>query len=259
MIFVTGDCHGEFRKFTSRRFPQGLKLTRNDFVIICGDFGGIWAGSTEYDRLKSENFWIQWLGRKNFTTLFIDGNHENHARLNEMPVTEWHGGRVHKLADSVMHLMRGEVYEIGGKRIFTFGGAASHDISDGIIDSADPDWKLQCHYFRMQGKILYRVKGVTWWEEELPSEEEMQHGLENLEKYGNSVDYIFTHCAPTSLQAQISDMYASDRLTDYLENVRKRVSYQKWFFGHYHDDRRITEKDFLLYDAIVSPEHLQFD
>lgn len=50
---------------------------------------------------------------------------------------KWHGGRVHKIRPSVIHLMRGQVFEIDGKRIFAFGGASSHDIDGGILE---PDY-----------------------------------------------------------------------------------------------------------------------
>ena len=252
MIYVTGDCHGEFQKLGSKRFPEGSTLTKEDFVIICGDFGGVWCSETDFVRKKTEDYWIRWLNEKPFTTLFVDGNHENHERLNQMPVSEWHGGRVHKLADSVMHLMRGELFEIGGRRVFAFGGASSHDIYDGIIDGSDPDWKRQCLLYELTGKRMYRVKGLSWWEEELPSEEEMQHGLENLAKCDHKVDLIVSHCTSTSIQ----EMYLHtdcipDRLTDYFEELRQNVQYEKWFFGHYHDDKQVTERDILLYDEII--------
>ena len=35
--------------------------------------------------------------------------------------------------------MRGQVFEIEGKTFFTMGGAASHDIQDGILDPAVSD------------------------------------------------------------------------------------------------------------------------
>ena len=40
---------------------------------------------------------------------------------------KWHGGKVHKINDSIIHLMRGQVYNIDNNNIFTFGGAASVD------------------------------------------------------------------------------------------------------------------------------------
>ena len=41
-IYITGDTHGDFRRFSADNFPEGKTLTKKDYVIICGDFGGIW-------------------------------------------------------------------------------------------------------------------------------------------------------------------------------------------------------------------------
>ena len=125
MIHITGDIHGTIsvnKRLNTRNFPQQKQLTKNDYVIIAGDFGLIWDGS------KEDQYWLKWLNKtKPFTTLFIDGNHENFDLLEEYPVEIWNGGKVHRINDSVIHLMRGQVFEIEGKKIFTFGGAASHD------------------------------------------------------------------------------------------------------------------------------------
>lgn len=47
MIFITGDTHGgiDIKKLSSRNFPKGKKLTKNDFLIITGDFGFVWSGN----------------------------------------------------------------------------------------------------------------------------------------------------------------------------------------------------------------------
>ena len=42
MIWITGDCHAEFNRFSTKRFPAQKEMTKDDFVIICGDFAGIW-------------------------------------------------------------------------------------------------------------------------------------------------------------------------------------------------------------------------
>ena len=105
MIFVTGDCHADYRKFTIENFPMQKELSKEDYVIICGDFGGVWSKDTES---KEEKWWMNWLEDKPYTTLFVDGNHENFDRLYSYPVEEWHGGKVHKIRPSVIHLMRGQ-------------------------------------------------------------------------------------------------------------------------------------------------------
>ena len=41
MVFITGDTHGDFRRFGMEFFPEQKQMTKDDYVIICGDFG-IW-------------------------------------------------------------------------------------------------------------------------------------------------------------------------------------------------------------------------
>ena len=135
MIYITGDCHGDFHRFSKRIFPEQKDMSKDDYVIICGDFGGIWNRDGED---YNEKYNLDLLANKSYTTLFIDGNHENFDRLNSYPVREWHGGNVHEIRPSVMHLMRGQVFEIDGMSFFTFGGASSHDIDGGILEMDDP-------------------------------------------------------------------------------------------------------------------------
>ena len=70
MIWITGDTHGDFRRFSTGSFPQQKQMSRDDYAIITGDYGGIWDGS------PTEVYWLNWLEEKPFTTLFVDGNHE---------------------------------------------------------------------------------------------------------------------------------------------------------------------------------------
>lgn len=112
MIYITGDCHRDFERFNMSIFPEQREMTKEDFVIVCGDFGGVWNKKEES---KEETWLMDWLDCKSFTTLFVDGNHENFDRLYDYPVEEWHGGKVHKIRPSVIHLMRGQVFDIDGK------------------------------------------------------------------------------------------------------------------------------------------------
>lgn len=178
MIYITGDCHADFRRFDTDIFPEQNDMTKEDYVIICGDFGGIWDKDKESAR---EKWWLDWLEAKPYTTLFVDGNHENFDRLYDCPVEEWHGGKVHKIRETVIHLMRGQVFEIDGKKIFTFGGARSHDISGGILELNDPNFRAKKKKLD-QGYEPYRINHLTWWEREMPSQEEMDEGRRNLEE-----------------------------------------------------------------------------
>ncbi|MCR5323045.1 MAG: hypothetical protein K6E85_07235 [Lachnospiraceae bacterium] len=90
-------------------------MTKDDYVIICGDFGGIWETGGES---RNEKYWLDWFEERSYTLLFVDGNHENFERLYSYPVKEWHGGKVHEIRPHVLHLMRGQVFEIEDRNIF---------------------------------------------------------------------------------------------------------------------------------------------
>ena len=178
-IYVTGDCHGDFRKFNMHRFPIQRELDKEDYVIICGDFGGIWNQGWESG---NENYWLTWLDEKPYTTLFVDGNHENFDELYKYPIKEWHGGKVHEIRPHVLHLMRGEIFEICGKKILAFGGARSHDIQDGIIEWDEKGlWKYTASQWEREGKV-FRINHYSWWEQELPNDEEIKKFKAELEK-----------------------------------------------------------------------------
>ena len=99
MIFATGDTHGNFLRFSTEHFPEQRHMGRNDYVIICGDFGGIWNDS------RNDRYWLDWLDNKPFTTLWVDGNHENFDALNRLPVEEWHSGKVQRIRPNIIHLI----------------------------------------------------------------------------------------------------------------------------------------------------------
>ena len=224
-------------------------MTKDDFVIICGDFGGVWSEGGED---SEERYLLKWLQEKPFTTLFVDGNHENFDRLyEEYPVKEWHGGNVHEIRPSVLHLMRGQVFELCGKTFFAFGGASSHDVSGGILDRSDPSYQEKKRKLD-RGWKPYRINHLSWWKEELASEEEMEEGRNNLAAHDNRVDFIVTHSCASSVQDAIGEgLFQKDRETEYLEEILQTVQFQKWFFGHYHDNRNVDEKKILLYEQII--------
>ena len=248
MIYITGDCHQEFRRFSTRNFPEQKEMSKEDVVLICGDFGGVWDKERES---KAETAALDWLEGKPFTTLFVDGNHENSDRLYAYPVEIWKGGRVHKIRPSVIHLMRGQIFEIEGVSIFAFGGASSHDIDGGILEADDPAFKSKKKILDTRG-LSYRVNHLSWLARELPSEEEMEEGRQNLAARGNQVDFIVTHCCASSTQALMSaGRYKPDVLTGYLEEIRQTVKFKKWFFGHYHDNQMVSPEEILLYEQLI--------
>ena len=208
MIYVTGDTHGSINisKLNSKNFPQGKNLTKDDYVIVCGDFGLVWADNGE------DYYWRDWLNKKPWTTLFIDGNHENFDLLYQFPVKNKWGGKTHQINDSIYHLCRGQVFEIDNKKILTMGGADSHDKQ-------------------------FKAEYISWWPQEMPNYMEYEDAMYNLVQNNWKVDYILTHCAPLSIHKEVILNYKPDVLTLFLEQLLLEVSYKKWYCGHYHIDK----------------------
>ena len=240
-IIVTGDIHGNpFRRLNLENFPEGKTYTKEDYVIILGDFGLVWDDSA------MEHSCLDWLENKPWTTLFIDGNHENYDLLNKFPIEEWGGGRVQKIRSSIIHLLRGEVYDIGGYKFLAMGGARSHDIQDGILEVGDPRIKI----WKKDDFKLFRINHISWWEEEIPNEEERKNALKNLAENDYKVDYILTHEAPSSDVVLMDHLlYHPDEYSKWLEmEIRQKVKYKKWFFGHYHLNLDVNEKETCLFE-----------
>ena len=216
-IGITGDTHGDlmFKKIFK------AKKLGFDMLIICGDFGYIWTGNNK------EQKQLDYLNKIGIKVLFIDGNHENFEELNKYPVTQMYGGNVQVIRDNIIHLMRGEYYNIDGKTFWCMGGANSTDKE-------------------------YRTEGKTWWKEELPNSEEIVKSINNLYKHKGNIDYILTHTCPTDCLKWIGKEYRHDNYSDWLKSIRELVDYKYWYFGHMHIDYDIKDlKCRCLYRDIV--------
>lgn len=251
-IYITGDIHGNPSRLSVDSFYEQKTFSGNkdeNIVIILGDFGLVWNRNGED---KNESYWLDWLESKPFTTVFVDGNHECFPRLNSYPIKNWNEGLVNEIRPHVLRLRRGEIYTIEGKKFFAFGGASSHDIQDGILNYDDEDWRDKAKVLDKQGKYMYRIKGLTYWSEELPNQDEMTDGISNLEEHNWKVDYIITHSPPASIIALLGHgLYEQDKLTEYLEEVKQNTEYERWFMGHMHINRAMNDKDILIYEQIV--------
>lgn len=159
MIYVTADLHGDA---TRLRTKEIRRLKKGDTLIVLGDFGFLWQGTPKEKKLLKK------LGKKKYQILFLDGAHENFDLLEQYPVEEWGGGQVRRIDGNLRYLMRGQVYVIEGKRIFTMGGGESDEKE-------------------------MRAQQQKWFSQELPSPQEMQDARENLERFRWSVDYVLTH------------------------------------------------------------------
>ena len=148
-------------------------------------------------------------------------------------------------------LERGQVFDLGARTFFTMGGASSHDIQDGVLEPDAPDFLWRFQWLNAQG-AAFRVNHRSWWREELPSESEYAEARANLDRAGWTVDYLLTHCGPTSIQNDLlGPLSKPDALTDFLEEIGQRCQFKYHFFGHYHRNEIVRKKCVLLYEQII--------
>lgn len=218
MIYVTGDMHGDLSRLRSK---SARRLKKNDYLIVCGDFGFIWDGS-----LKENNV-LKWLGRRKYHILFVEGTHDNLDLINRYPVAEWNGGLVHEISGKVKHLIRGNVYTLDGSKVFAFGGGESGD-----ADS--------------------RVQDDMWWHEELPTPEIIAEARENLLRHDNKIDYIITHQTSRRIKQFLSMFDTEFNILDvFFDEVRENCRYSRWFFGSYHINKIIPPSDLSVFTSII--------
>lgn len=227
-VFLTGDTHGrtDFAKVEEFARGAGSHLTRDDYLVILGDFGFVWRGLSNEDEVEA----LDWLEDRPWTTLFLDGNHENFDLLDAMPVIERFGGRVHEVRPHVLHLMRGQRLEFGGHSFFVVGGGHSID-------------------------KFWRTPHVSWWPQEVPGAAERER-IAAAARAAGHVDYLLTHVPPTGqyerYRARWSGFWGpSDEWTDWLEeHVEGVVSYDRWFYGHLHMDHPLDSPYTCLYNQV---------
>ena len=216
--FLKGDIHGNL--FEIIDFINRFNLGKNDNIIILGDCGIAWRKDKK-DLAQNIKLWNEC--GNGVKLYFIDGNHENFNILNSLPIENNMG----KIADNIYHLRRGQVYEFENKKILVCGGA----------DSIDK---------------YRRIENFTWWKEEAISQETID------DIPAGHYDYVLTHCCPRSVfeknRIYLSTLQFLDEnkinhsSEDMLEQLKNKITFDHWFFAHYHINRNLDEKFTCLFE-----------
>lgn len=243
-FYITGDMHGEFDRLSKRNRPI---MKENDYYIVLGDFGLLW----QYNKTFEYN--LKWLSNLPFTILWVQGNHENYDMIKDYKLESWNGGLVRKIAKNIILLERGQVFTIDKRTFFTFGGASSHDIQGGLFSREDENFEDEI-WLANHRRLPYRIIGESWWKEELPTQEEMKTGLDNLKGVDYKVDYILSHCCSTWMQErlghQLHIIMQHDILNEYFDKLEELVYFNHWYFGHYHVNLNLDNEHHCLYKTV---------
>lgn len=218
MICVTGDTHGDYSRFSHKKIRS---LKKDDFLMICGDFGFVWDGSPK------EQAMLKKIGSKKYTTLFINGGHDNYELLSRYPEEDFMGGRARCISGNLYMLSSGYIFDLNGTEIFAFGGGQPDDIDAGF-------------------------ENTSWWEQELPDEAMLDTARKNLEANGSKADYIFTHEPPGSIAEFLNGgknpVSPMSRLNIYFDSMKNEIDFKMWFFGKLHRNCHIPPRYTAVFD-----------
>ena len=108
-MILTGDLHASPDELQYLK-PEYLRKKykskcENTFIVILGDGGFLWHEDS-YSDFNGEliNTLNNWMKELNSTLIVIPGNHENYDILDNLEISEWHGGLVNFVRKSVIIL-----------------------------------------------------------------------------------------------------------------------------------------------------------
>ncbi len=218
MIYVTGDLHGDLKRFSA---PALRALKKGDTLLVCGDFGFLWQGGAQEEKA------LDAIAKRHYQIAFVEGTHDNLELLRACPREEWNGGQVHRIRPNLVHLIRGEIFTLEGMTFLAMGGGSSDDNAP-------------------------REEGVNWWPEELPREEELPLFRQKLEEHRWRLDFILSHQAPTNIDACVNRKVCDvTLLTAFLDELQRKGTFEKWYFGRYHQNKMIPPAYQALYDQVL--------
>ena len=101
----------------------------------------------------------------------------------------------------------------------------------------------------------YRLsQGWHWWSDEQPSDEIKQRVERRLAEFNYSIDIVLSHTCPMKYEpAEVFlkglDQSTVDKSTElWLGEIEERLTYKKWYCGHYHTRKCIDKLQFMFED-----------
>ena len=228
-FLVTGDCHGG--TFVINRIDNIARnnsdlIPNETAIIILGDSGiNFWLN-------KKEKIYKKLIQSQGYYIYCIRGNHDyNPTKLPNMSCSydATIQGNVWYDPDfsNIRYLTNG-IYYFNGHKTLVIGGAYSVD-----------------KYYRLEN-------GWNWFEDEQPNQEE-KDAIFNLITDNREFDLVLTHTCPyenrpTDAFLPFIDQSTVDNSTEhFLSEVKSKIKFNKYCFGHFHLDRIEPDDKFIQY------------
>ena len=259
--FVTGDTHGQILPRLSHINADKYTASQTALIIL-GDAGiNFYLNKTDMNLKRN----IQNTG---FTVYCVRGNHEERPE-NLGYIEHWYDKNVKGYVmyepdyPNIKYFEDGNAYEICGKSVLVIGGAYSVD-KWYRLNRAGVTSKLNKDYLNPR---------KTGW---FPDEQLLNWEMTTIEKehFGKHYDVVLTHTCPiswepTDLFLPGLDQSSVDKTMElWLDEVKQKVDWNIWLFGHYHGDQLVRPgvemyyKDIENWETIIkrweSPDQLEW-
>ncbi len=217
MIYITGDTHRDFYRV------YDLKKDNDNMLIILGDVG------INYYLNEKDLKCKEYLNSLKLKLFCIRGNHEERPEnISTYKEIDMFGGKVfiEEKYPNLIFAKDGEIYNIDGKKVLVIGGAYSVD---------------------KQYRLLY---GYKWFKDEQLTNEEMSAILNKVK--GKHFDIVLTHTCPYKYEPREVFIQGLDQskvdksMEKFLDRVESSITYDKWYCGHYHIEKKIDKIEFMF-------------
>lgn len=100
-----------------------------------------------------------------------------------------------------------------------------------------------------------RIEGISWWKDEQIKGSDILRAVQNCNS-NYHFDYIFTHCCPIEIllknKTSLCDFPIEEELLDHksedrLQKLKDKITFNNWWFGHYHQDINLDDVFSCLY------------
>lgn len=228
MIYITGDTHRDFERIES--FCRRMGTSKDDIMIILGDAGINYFPGKADDNLKLI------LSRLPITFFCIHGNHERRPEsLPGYQLVEYKGGHVYAEPEfpSLLFARDGDIFDLNGKRTLVIGGAYSVD------------------------KAYRIIHNLGWFPDEQPDEVIKKRTEDNLNRAGWCVDTVLSHTTPYKYRpievflSGLDQKSVDDSTERWLDKIEDYLSYDRWFCGHFHTEKKVDKIRIMFEDIGV--------
>lgn len=245
---LTGDTHGHVMERISK-IPSCYEASETALIIL-GDAGiNFYLNKTDAKNKKIIN-------NTGFTLYLVRGNHEerpeNLPNIRAKYDTEVNGFIYYEEEfPNIRYFADGCSYKILDKSVLVIGGAYSVDKwyrlqMAGIMDEYHPDYK--------------NPHKTGWFPDEQLNPKEMNDIISCWE--GEKFDIILTHTYPISWEPTdlfitgLDQSKVDKTMEKFLEEVKEKVDWGIWLFGHHHSDRLVRPFVEMLFMDIEDLAHI---